>query len=261
MAEDVPNDQGREAALRILHRRGYSNALRRKRTVAARQRQLRTAEFSFAESEISKSGDVKAFQRFYGLEPTGEIDTATAAMIFAPHCGVPDPPKIRTLALATAASRKLDLSYSFEDFQHDVKPDLVRSVFAAACRRWSDAAEVTFVPVTEGATMRVAFTSFDHGDGFSFDGRGGEVGHAYAHGSKPRSLAGQIHFDGSEIWSFAENCPPTAKDFLSVAIHELGHVLGLDHVERTDSVMFAQYNGVARELTAFDRQTISAMFP
>ena len=53
-----------------------------------------------------------------------------------------------------------------------------------------------------------------------FDGPGGEVAH---------SVESNIHFDDSDDYTVNSN---NGKSLLKVAVHEIGHVLGLTHTPR-----------------------------
>ncbi len=47
-----------------------------------------------------------------------------------------------------------------------------------------------------------------------------------------------LKFNNTVSWNFSsEKCPPTLHDFQSVALHELGHALQLDHVVDTNEIM------------------------
>ena len=49
-------------------------------------------------------------------------------------------------------------------------------------------------------------------------------------------------------------------NLLAVALHELGHALGLDHSEDTNSIMYAFYDCSKTTLTADDIAGIQAIY-
>ncbi|CAI9734325.1 metallo ase [Octopus vulgaris] len=95
---------------------------------------------------------------------------------------------------------------------------------------WSEVIPLDFTELTTGAAdIDVAFAVGNHGDNSNFDGKGGVLAHAFYPDK------GDMHFDDDELWNNI--------DFHSVALHEVGHVIGLDHSEDMDSVMAPFYKG------------------
>uniref|UniRef100_A0A8C9JB68 Matrix metallopeptidase 21 n=1 Tax=Panthera tigris altaica TaxID=74533 RepID=A0A8C9JB68_PANTA len=85
-----------------------------------------------------------------------------------------------------------------------------------------------------------------------FDGSGQEFAHAWR--------LGDIHFDDDEHFT-----PPSSDagiSLLKVAVHEIGHVLGLPHTYRTGSVMRPNYTPQepAFELDWSDRKAIQKLY-
>jgi len=50
-------------------------------------------------------------------------------------------------------------------------------------------------------------------------------------------IAGNIQFDTSEVWETGNSQGSLAFDFLLVAAHEIGHAIGIDHIDNSDAVM------------------------
>lgn len=61
---------------------------------------------------------------------------------------------------------------------------------------WREVTPLTFSKATSSTSdLNIRFVSYDHGDGFPFDGRGLFVGHTFL----PES--GEVHLDDSELWT------------------------------------------------------------
>ncbi|KAL2091813.1 hypothetical protein ACEWY4_011611 [Coilia grayii] len=181
------------------------------------------------------------------------------------RCGVPDSPphkgsqggrRHKRYVLFGGRWEKNDLTYKIMRFPWQMTEDKVRRVFQEALRVWSDVTPLTFTEVhTTEADIVIDFNRFWHGDNLPFDGPGGILAHAFF----PRThRAGDIHFDYDESWTAGNDM---GTDLLHVAVHEFGHVLGLQHSLEPAAIMSPFYNfSYPLELSEDDKQGIQYLY-
>lgn len=85
------------------------------------------------------------------------------------------------------------------------------------------------------------------------------MAHAFYPGS---GRGGDVHFDQEELWYYDHDDPkPGGANFFSVAVHELGHSLGLGHSSVEGSLMFPWYrSSVVTDLSEDDKNGIKQIY-
>lgn len=206
---------------------------------------------------------VRRFQVMAGLPQTGELDEATAAKMGEPRCGNPDDSLARFVATGGRWPTR-NLIYAFSEFTGDVGAAACRQAVHQAFSTWAGYTGLTF---REGpaasAHIILRFVTADHGDGNPFDGANGVLAHAFfppVPPAAPTPIQGDTHFDDAEVWTIA--VPPGAGrfDLTTVAIHEFGHALGLNHSPVQGSCMEAFYGGPRRVLHNDDVSGITSIY-
>jgi len=76
------------------------------------------------------------------------------------------------------------------------------------------------------------------------------------------NFGGDVHFDTGWVWvdDATDTTVDPDFDFYTVALHELGHSLGLEHSSDINSVMYPVYQGARRTLKADDIAGIQAIY-
>ncbi|KAL5761954.1 hypothetical protein ACOSP7_018218 [Xanthoceras sorbifolium] len=219
---------------------------------------------------------INSYQRYYNLEQTGLLDEKTVAQMMLPRCGYPD---VENSTSFMQSANHLQSVSHYEVFQgrprwkkraltfaflpENKVPDSYKKTIARAFSKWRAVTPLTFSQ-TESyseADIKIGFYSREHGCGHAFDGVLGELAHAYA------PPLGWFHFDNDENW-VAEpgdsKRPPlyTATDLESVAVHEIGHLLGLGHSLDRNSIMYPTIiSGVRKvELQKDDIEGIQTLY-
>ncbi|KAL5800398.1 hypothetical protein ACOSQ4_033282 [Xanthoceras sorbifolium] len=221
---------------------------------------------------------IKTYQRSYGLNVTGTLDSDTVNQMMKPRCGVPDHvngsgtnlpqnhkheyKSFETVAhyqfiQGTPRWSKSHLTYTFKSSVQVPASLHMKSVFQSAFQRWAKVSQFSFeeVPANYYADIVIGFHRLNHGDGEPFDGFKGVLAH-----SLPPTV-GKCHFDADEIWS--SNPRLNELDLESVAVHEIGHLLGLGHEPtKPEAIMYPtfSYGRIKRDLNSDDIQGIQTLY-
>ncbi|XP_051529564.1 matrix metallopeptidase-21 [Myxocyprinus asiaticus] len=144
-----------------------------------------------------------------------------------------------------------------EGYSSQLSIDEQKYIFRLAFRMWSEVSPLEFVedlhsPLEE-IDIRLGFGTGRHlGCSQRFDGAGREFAHAW--------FLGDIHFDDDEHFTV----PNTGSgiSLLKVAVHEIGHVLGLPHIYRSGSIMQPSYlpQEAGFEIDWLDRKSIQNLY-
>lgn len=133
---------------------------------------------------------------------------------------------------------------------------------------WASYTALTFTEVNNSndADILISWESGDHSTSNEPNHRKFYgPGIYYAHTSLPPPngpTPGDIHFDKAENWTLNQRPDDSQPiDLFTIALHELGHSIGLRHSQVSASLMEANYNGSQRFLSPDDITGIQSLYP
>ncbi|KAJ8775203.1 hypothetical protein K2173_020207 [Erythroxylum novogranatense] len=197
---------------------------------------------------------LKVYQRNYHLNVSGFLDSETVSSMTTPRCGVADIVngtnwmRVRNNHHHHRGHNSFHTTARYSFFQGNPRwpsnqysltygfragtPAGAMEAVDRAFRTWQTNTHFRFSRASdyENANLKISFHRGDHGDGAAFDGPGGTIAHAFA------PTRGWFHYDADELWSVGPI--RGAFDLETVALHEIGHLLGLGHSEVEGAIMW-----------------------
>ncbi|NP_001296676.1 matrix metalloproteinase-14-like precursor [Hydra vulgaris] len=197
------------------------------------------------EKEIRNS--IENLQRFAGIPVSGILDAPTQELIETPRCGLPDFKKPnesrnRRYTLQGTTWKKNELTWKLLNNNNDgLTRGEIETTLHKAFSMWEAVTNLKFrqlqINENKKADIEIKFAQGYHDDPYSFDGFGGTLAHAfYPHTNE--GLSGDVHFDDAEKFTIES---PEGRSLLWVAVHEIGHSIGLEHSNVKEALMFPWY--------------------
>jgi hypothetical protein len=150
-----------------------------------------------------------------------------------------------------------NLKYHFISGTPDVNGE--EAEVLAALKTWGMYAQINFSSTAspnQDNSLDIFWGTLEHGCGFPFNGSDGPLAHAfYPDDTHPEPIAGDMHFNDDYLWKIGSDF-----DVYTVALHEAGHSLGLNHSDDTSAIMYAFYNEPVADLRQDDINGIRVLY-
>lgn len=186
------------------------------------------------------------YQKYHHLPITGvKDDDRTLALMCERRCGIIDSPYKRA---ATMAWPKRDLTWKLVNLSPDLPQNHISAAFNIGFRAWAAACNLKFTEVLQDQKSDIAIT-FQPID---------TVGQVLAQAWFPTE--GRMEVDENEKWSWTLPIARGEVDLATVAMHEIGHLIGLDHSNVRGAQMAPVYAGPKRFLEADDINRAVAIY-
>ena len=114
--------------------------------------------------------------------------------------------------------------------------DLVNSL-QTAFQAWEDVAALDFQEAGGGVDITISYASFSTDSDSFNDGAAGTATWTPTGGGLNEPVDVRIEFNSDYSWSPFEDSNPSTVNFFVVALHEIGHVIGLGHVNDPTQIM------------------------
>jgi len=187
-------------------------------------------------------------------------------------CGFVDPPTPRFRSFGNEDSTVIwenkEITWAIVEETKQMTSERQAAIMVEAFQYWEAVIPRKFVPAenASAADVQIRFATGKHCTDEAFDGPGGVLAHA----ALPK--VGQLHFDDDEGWYSSNDGKHLRRrgehaNLLWIAVHELGHILGLWHADPSlpDAIMAAKYDDDIQtdrvlRLSADDIRRIQALY-
>lgn len=223
----------------------------------------------YTESTLDQttSTALSVYQVYQNVTKTGVLDAQTKEVIRRNRCGLND--LLDPLGFSTVAQgwKRRNLSYTFGVLPaRNVNADAARAAVRRAFEVWAATGLGLSFTLIQGNESPDIFVEWRQANDPDYNLADNTIAHAdFPLGSVSsfsKTLPLPIHYDDEQV-SWADGAVANAFDIQTVAIHEIGHILGLQHSDVRGAIMwpYVGTNFTQRQLHADDIAGVTKLYP
>ncbi|KAI6179043.1 Matrix metalloproteinase [Aphelenchoides besseyi] len=175
---------------------------------------------------------LKEFQKFMGINPSGKVDTMTKSAMLRKRCSNWDKP------IPTHEPKlweKTSLVWAIQSYPVGLNASDVRELVAQAFKAWEIVIAIDFIPATTRTSQNDIDVWFEFTDTDPIN-RNDRTGFSVGGATEP--VKSRVWIKRTERWGTFQRQEAGRLDIFLTIVHEIGHILGLQHSTDQSSVMF-----------------------
>lgn len=195
------------------------------------------------------------YQRAYNIPATGQLDSATQRSLSSVRfCQLPELFSLDAAALNKWGKKTITWRLFGTNGLPGFTSDDLADVFKWSFSQWAAVADLVFIQTVNAAADITITTG-------RIDNAGNTL--AWSELPGPNAINQKLtqKFDSSEPFVFSSNPPPSKIDLGAVAVHEIGHALGISHAPSNSRALMAPiYSPSIRTPQSWDIQQIQQRY-
>ncbi|KAK0395894.1 hypothetical protein QR680_001476 [Steinernema hermaphroditum] len=189
------------------------------------------------------------FQSFMGIPKTGNVDDAVRAKMLEKRCGRADEISFKD---REPIWQKSVLTWSISSFPKQLTESEIREQIHRAFSAWEKALPINFLEISRERNANIVI---------SFEERKPKESHDITGISAAETHGARILLWNDQQWSYRnKNSTLGVTNLYHTLLHEIGHVLGMEHSQNPDSIMYPTFTSEKKDIDQEDVDNVRKLY-